>query len=64
MIDASVLELEDELVDDGGKSWRVYGKCSEPTVFIEEKEPDDPENKIRLIGGISGRMWQRMSRVQ
>lgn len=64
MIDAKNAKVGDMLADESGKVWRVYGLCSEPVVFIEELEPDDAENKIRWIGGITGQMWHRMSRVQ
>lgn len=62
MVDVRNAKPGDILIDDGGKQWRVYGYCNEPTVFIEEIDTDD-ENRIRLIGGVSGKMWSRMSRA-
>lgn len=48
-------------MDEAGKLWRVIGYCSEPTVTMEEVEPQAPINPAlmqsgQMISGTPGRI--------
>jgi len=53
----------DVYVDDSGKLWRVVGVCGEPTVIVQEVEPDAPESPVKRSGGVSGLMWNGFKRI-
>ena len=53
----------DIYVDSNGKLWRVVGVCMEPTVIVEEIEPEDWTRRARINGGISGAMWNGWRRI-
>lgn len=58
-------EPADVYADANGKLWRVVGTCREPTVIVEEVEPDPINHgrKIRQSGGVSGLMWNGFKRI-
>ena len=53
----------DVYADAKGNLWRVIGVCGEPTVILQEIEPDADIEPIQLSGGISGQMWQGFRRI-
>jgi hypothetical protein len=56
-------ELGDVYVDDQGKLWRVFMKCGEPTVHVQEIEPLCHDSPVTMAGGVSGQMWQGFKRI-
>ncbi len=54
----------DVYADQDGKLWRVVSICGEPTVCVQEIEPNaTSETPQRRSGGVSGYMWRGFERV-
>jgi len=54
----------DLYADAQGKLWRVISVCPEPTVTVEEVEPQEgATEKRRRDGGVSGYMWNGYQRI-
>ncbi|WP_424137426.1 hypothetical protein [Roseomonas chloroacetimidivorans] len=54
----------DVYADANGKLWRVIGVWHDPTVEVEEVEPERMLSpKQRRFGGVGGLMWQGFQRI-
>ncbi len=56
-------ELQDLFIDDDGRLWRVVAICGEPTVTVQEVEPEVPDNPVQMRGGVSGMMWNGLKKL-